>query len=175
MQMDAGLDTGPLLACQRCKIGETETGSQLHDKLAQLGAGLLSDNLDALECGKLTPQPQDESGATYAHKLEKSEALLDWTGSARDIARKVRAFNAWPVAETRYRGRQLRIWEALPRTGGVDAPPGTVITAGRDGIEVACGAGRLLVQKVQLPGARPVSAVDFINANSLEGICLGDS
>ena len=175
MQMDAGLDTGPLLACQRCEIGETETGSHLHDKLAQLGAGLLSDNLDALECGKLMPQRQDESGATYAHKLEKSEALLDWSGSARDIARKVRAFNAWPVAETRYLGRQLRIWEALPRTGGVDAPPGTVITAGRDGIEVACGAGRLLVQKVQLPGARPVSAVDFINANSLEGVCLGDS
>jgi methionyl-tRNA formyltransferase len=174
MQMEAGLDTGPLLACQRCEIGNTETGSQLHDKLAQLGAVLLADNLDALEHRALTPQPQDESLATYARKLDKSEARVNWSDSARDIARKVRAFNAWPVAETRYCGRQLRIWEALPRIGDADAAPGTVISAGRDGIEVACGTGRLLVQKLQLPGARPVSASDFINANSMDDICLGD-
>jgi methionyl-tRNA formyltransferase len=174
MQMEAGLDTGPLLACRRCEIGETETGSQLHDKLAHLGADLLADNLDALEHSALTPQPQDLAGITYAHKLEKSEALINWSDSATDIARKVRAFNAWPVAETRYCARQLRIWEAQPRTGGADRTPGTVISAGREGIEVACGEGSLLVQKVQLPGARAVSAVDFINANSLEGVRLGD-
>jgi len=175
MQMEAGLDTGPLLACRRCEIGKTETGSQIHDKLAQLGAGLLADNLDALERGALAPQPQETAGATYAHKLDKSEALVDWSGSAVDIARKVRAFNAWPVAETRYHGRQLRIWEAQPRTGEAGASPGTVISAGKDGFEVACGAGCLLIEKVQLPGARPVSAADFINANPLEGVCLGDS
>jgi len=175
MQMEAGLDTGPLLACRRCAIGKTETGSQLHDRLAQLGAGLLADNLDALERGAFTPQPQGEAGATYARKLDKSEALIDWSCSAIDIARKVRAFNAWPVAETRYRGRQLRIWEAQPRSEEAGACPGTVISAGRDGIEVACGAGRLLVQKVQLPGARALCAADFINANSLEDVCLGDS
>jgi len=174
MQMEAGLDTGPLLACRRCVIGETETGSQLHDKLAQLGADLLADNLDALERGALEPRPQDATGATYASKLDKSEALVDWSGSAVDIARKVRAFNAWPVAETCYRGRQLRIWEAQSRAGAAGASPGTVVSAGRDGIEVACGAGRLLIEKVQLPGARPVSAADFINANPLEGVCLGD-
>jgi methionyl-tRNA formyltransferase len=174
MQMEAGLDTGPLLACRRCEIGETETGSQLHDKLAHLGADLLADNLDALEHSALTPQPQDLAGITYAHKLEKSEALINWSDSATDIARKVRAFNAWPVAETRYCARQLRIWEAQPLTGGADRTPGTVISAGREGIEVACGEGSLLVQKVQLPGARAVSAVDFINANSLEGVRLGD-
>ncbi len=174
MQMEAGLDTGPLLACRRCEIGETETGSQLHDKLAHLGADLLADNLDALEHSALTPQPQDIAGITYAHKLEKSEALINWSDSATDIARKVRAFNAWPVAETRYCARQLRIWEAQPRTGGADRTPGTVISVGREGIEVACGEGSLLVQKVQLPGARAVSAVDFINANSLEGVRLGD-
>jgi methionyl-tRNA formyltransferase len=174
MQMEAGLDTGPLLACQRCEIGETETGSQLHDKLAQLGADLLADNLDALEHSALTPQPQDVAGTTYAHKLDKSEALIDWSDSAMNIARKVRAFNAWPVAETRYCARQLRIWEAQPRTGGAGMSPGTVISAGREGIEVACGDGSLLVQKVQLPGARAVSAVDFINANSLKGVHLGE-
>jgi methionyl-tRNA formyltransferase len=174
MQMEAGLDTGPLLACQRCEIGETETGSQLHDKLAQLGADLLADNLDALEHSALTPHPQDVAGTTYAHKLDKSEALIDWSDSAMNIARKVRAFNAWPVAETRYCARQLRIWEAQPRTGGAGMSPGTVISAGREGIEVACGDGSLLVQKVQLPGARAVSAVDFINANSLKGVHLGE-
>jgi len=174
MQMEAGLDTGPLLACRRCEIGETETGSQLHDKLAQLGADILADNLDALEHSALTPQPQHIAGTTYARKLDKSEALIDWSDSAMDIARKVRAFNAWPVAETRYCTRQLRIWEAQPRTGGADMSPGSVISAGREGIEVACGDGSLLVQKVQLPGARAVSAADFINANSLEGVRFGD-
>jgi len=174
MQMEAGLDTGPLLACRRSVIGKTETGSQLHDRLALLGAGLLADNLDALEHGALEPRQQDTAGATYASKLDKSEALVDWSGSAVDIARKVRAFNAWPVAETRYHGRQLRIWEAQPRPGEAGTSPGTVISAGRDGIEVACGTGRLLIEKVQLPGARPVSAADFINANPLEGVCLGD-
>jgi methionyl-tRNA formyltransferase len=175
MQMDEGLDTGPLLACTRCKIENTDTGSRLHDKLAQLGAGLLADNLDALASAALTPQLQDAASATYAHKLLKSEARIDWSCTAADIARKVRAFNAWPVAETRYLGRQLRIWEAQPREGGSSASPGSVISAGRDGFEVACGAGRLLVRKVQLPGARAVSAADFMNAHPLEGVCLGDA
>jgi methionyl-tRNA formyltransferase len=173
MQMEAGLDTGPLLSCERCEIKNTDTGSKLHDKLAQLGAGLLADNLDALERGALTPQIQDAAKATYAHKLLKSEALIDWSCTAVDIARKVRAFNAWPVAETRYLGRQLRIWEAQPREKDSSASPGSVISSGRDGFEVACGAGRLLVRKVQLPGARAVSAADFVNAHPLEGVRLG--
>lgn len=173
MQMEAGLDTGPLLACRHCEIENTDTGSRLHDRLAQLGAGLLADNLDALERGALTPQLQDAAKATYAHKLLKSEALIDWSCAAAEIARKVRAFNAWPVAETSYLGRQLRIWEAQPREGESSAPPGKVISAGRDGFEVACGSGRLLVRKVQLPGARAVSAADFMNAHALEGVCLG--
>jgi len=173
MQMDAGLDTGPLLACSRCSIENNDTGSHLHDRLAQLGAGLLADNLDALEHGALTPQLQDAAKATYAHKLLKSEALIDWSCKAADIARKVRAFNAWPVAETRYLGRQLRIWEAQPLEGESSASPGNIIAAGRDGFEVACGSGRLLVLKVQLPGARAVSAADFMNAHSVEGVCLG--
>jgi len=175
MQMESGLDTGPLLACRRCEIEKNETGSQLHDKLAQLGAGLLADNLDALERVALAPQPQDATKATYAHKLVKSEARIDWSCAAVDIARKVRAFNAWPVAETRYLERQLRIWEARPLATEAGAAPGSVISAGKDGIEVACGEGSLLLQKVQLPGARPVSAADFINAHSLEGVCFGDA
>jgi methionyl-tRNA formyltransferase len=118
---------------------------------------------------------QDKAGVTYAHKLDKSEALIDWSDAARNIGLKVRAFNAWPVAETRFRGRQLRIWEAQPLPDDTGLAPGSVISAGREGIRVACGTGQLLVRKVQLPGARAVSAADFINANSLEGVRLGDS
>jgi len=173
MQMEVGLDTGPVLACRSCEIGEAETGSQLHDRLARLGGRLLADNLDAVERGALIPRPQDDSQATYAHKLEKSEALIDWGGKAPDIARKVRAFNSWPVAETRYRGRQLRIWEAVPGAVKPAAEPGTVLSAGRDGIEVACGSGTLMLGTVQLPGGRPVNAADFANAHDLRGVRLG--
>ena len=174
MQMDAGLDTGPVLACSSCGITTDDTGSRLHDKLSLLGARLLSQHLAALESGELKPCPQDGSLASYAGKLQKSEARIDWKGSAADIANKVRAFNSWPVAETRYDGRQLRIWEAYPLPTASNALPGTVLSASRAGIEVACGAGRLCIRKVQLPGARAIEAGDFINAHALQGVLLGD-
>jgi methionyl-tRNA formyltransferase len=174
MQMDAGLDTGPVLACSSCEIAADDTGSRLHDKLSLLGAGLLSKNLAALENGDLKPCPQDGALANYASKLQKSEARIDWNTSATDIANKVRAFNSWPVAETRYDGRQLRIWEACPVLIDSNAPPGMVLSASRAGIEVACGEGRLCVRKVQLPGARAIEAGDFINAHALQGVSLGN-
>ncbi|MGB5180073.1 MAG: methionyl-tRNA formyltransferase [Gammaproteobacteria bacterium] len=173
MQMDAGLDTGPVLACSRCEIAANDTGKRLHDKLSLLGAHLLSRNLAALEKGELEAHPQDESLASYAGKLQKSEARIDWNASATDIANKIRAFNSWPVAETRYQGRQLRIWEAYPLPVDSDTVPGTVLSASRAGIEVACGQGRLCINKVQLPGARVIDAVDFINVHALDGMLLG--
>ena len=175
MQMDAGLDTGPVLACSSCEIAADDTGERLHDRLSLLGARLLLQNLAALENGDLDAHPQDESLASYAGKLQKSEARIDWKASATDISNKIRAFNSWPVAETRYNGRQLRIWEAypLPAGGDSDNVPGTVLSASRAGIEVACGEGRLRINKVQLPGARVIDAGDFINAHALEGVLLG--
>jgi methionyl-tRNA formyltransferase len=173
MQMEAGLDTGPILASARCPITADMTGGQLHDRLAEIGAQLLRENLERIAHGELEPQPQDDSLATYADKLDKQEALIDWNQSAKEIGRKVRAFNPWPVAETRYAGKQLRIWEAQPLDAKGDHPPGRVLAAGKPGIDVACGVGVLRVLRVQLPGARALAAADFVNAHALEGVSLG--
>jgi methionyl-tRNA formyltransferase len=173
MQMDAGLDTGPVLASTVSPIAAEDTGSRLHDKLAQLGAQLLSENLAALERGELEPRQQDEALACYAGKLKKSEARIDWNMPAVEIMRRIRAFNAWPVAETRYADRQLRIWDALVVPGEAEALPGTVRSVDKTGIEVACGAGRLRLLELQLPGARAVTAGEFINAHAMAGVRLG--
>ena len=173
MQMDAGLDTGPVLASIRSPIAADDTGSRLHDRLAQLGGQLLSDKLGALQRGELEPRQQDETLACYADKLQKSEARIDWHVPAVDIFRRVRAFNAWPVAETRYAGRQLRIWDASVAPGAMDVLPGTVLSAGKSGIEVACGTGILRLLALQLPGARVVTAGEFVNAHAMTGVHLG--
>jgi methionyl-tRNA formyltransferase len=175
MQMDAGLDTGPVLASSTCRIEDDDTGGRLHDRLSAMGAQLVEKNLESIFRGELLPRPQDEDQATYAGKLDKAEAVIDWARSADQIGLQVRAFNPWPVAETRYSGRQLRIWEARSINRQVGQPPGTVVAAGRDGIDVACGAGVLRLLAVQLAGARQVAAVEFLNAHSLTGVRLGAS
>ena len=175
MQMDAGLDTGPVLASARCPIEADDSGSRLHDRLAQQGAQLLSDNLAAIERGELAAVPQDDALACYASKLEKAEARIDWTMAADEIMRRIRAFNAWPVAETRYGGRQLRIWDARVIACAADALPGTVLVADKEGVEVACGKDCLQILKLQLPGGRAVSAGEFVNAHAIAGMRLDDA
>jgi methionyl-tRNA formyltransferase len=165
MQMEQGLDTGPVLLAQRTPIAPDETGGQLHDRLATLGAQVLADGLGLLRAGiRPVPQPQPSEGATYAHKLDKAEARLDWTQPAAVLERKVRAFQPWPVAEAELAGERLRIHGALALDETHDAPPGTLLHAGRDGLDVACGTGVLRVRVLQREGGKAITAADYLNA-----------
>ena len=171
MQMEAGLDSGPVLAEVRTPIAADETGGSLHDRLSQLAAGLLARHLDDLDAGRLEPRPQDESRVTYAHKLDKREAAIDWAGDAVQLERQVRAFNPWPVAQAHYRGQALRIWRARA-VEGPEGRAGTVVAFGPQGIDVACGHGCLRLLEVQLPGGKRLDAADFLNARSVDGAVL---
>ncbi len=173
MRMDEGLDTGPVYLIERISIAEDETGGSLHDRLSELGATALMKALPGIADGSLAARPQDDARATYAHKLSKQEAWIDWTRPAQAIERQVRAFNPWPVAQTRYEDANLRIWDAwaLP---GETAEPGMVMAAGREGIDVSTGDGLLRITQLQLPGKRAMSAQDFINAHPIQGMLLGN-
>ncbi|KAF1703185.1 methionyl-tRNA formyltransferase [Pseudoxanthomonas kaohsiungensis] len=165
MRMEAGLDTGPVLLEQATPIGPDETGGQLHDRLAEMGAQVLEDGLGLLRAGLLpVPWVQPEEGVTYAHKLDKAEARLDWSRPAIELARTVRAFNPWPVAEAMVAGERLRIHGAIAVDTGHAAAPGTLLAAGREGIDIACGDGALRLRVVQREGGRAITAADWLNA-----------
>jgi methionyl-tRNA formyltransferase len=165
MLMEAGLDTGPVLMQQRTPIGAEETGGQLHDRLAELGAQVLSDGLGLLRANlRPVPQAQPAEGVTYAHKLDKAEARLDWTQSAQVLARRVRAFNPWPVAEAQLAGERVRIHGAVALEQDVAVAPGTVLAASKHGIDVACGDGVLRLLVLQREGGKAISAADYLNA-----------
>jgi len=173
MQMDAGLDTGPMLLAMATQIGERETAGELHDRLATLGAEALVAALGEWESGQLASRQQPAEGVTYAAKIRKDEALIDWTSPALAIDRQARAFNPWPVAETRWDGRQLRVWSAEPLGCDEDAEPGRVIEASDGRLVVATGDGALSLTRVQLSGRRSVTAAEFLNAHSMAGARLG--
>lgn len=164
MQMDKGLDTGAILKKESCQILPDDTGETLHDRLATLGGKLLADNLDNIE--NLPLIQQNNSQATYAKKLEKAEAQLNWQVPATVLERKVRAFNPYPVAQAELFDQTLRVWaaQALPALP-ITEPIGSVIRCQRDGIDIVTGEGILRLLKVQRAGGKPIAVGDFLNAH----------
>ena len=163
MQMEAGLDTGPVLHEGRVFIAADETASTLHDKLAALGARLI---VEALDGRVLTPRPQPEAGVTYASKLDKAEAPLDWRRTAAELDRQVRAFNPFPGATASLGGQTLKIWTARPEGG--QGAPGEIVAVGRDGIVVGCGMGCLRLLEVQKAGGKRLPVGDFLAGSALK-------
>jgi methionyl-tRNA formyltransferase len=171
MQMDAGLDTGSVHLVRSTAIGRRETAGELHDRLAVLAADALLAALPEVLRGRSTPKPQRNELATAAPKIAKAEAALDWRASAAELERRVRAFTPWPVAEARLDdGRRLRVWDATDLEGaGPSAPPGTIVAAGRAGIDVVTGNGVLRLRKIQPPSGRVMDVEAYLAAHSLDG------
>jgi methionyl-tRNA formyltransferase len=165
MQMEAGLDTGPVMLQRHTPINRDDTGGSLHDRLSALGAEVLAEGLRRTLAGEtLVAAPQPEVGVSYAHKLDKAEAKLDFSRTATELERQVRAFDPWPVAEGVIAGEPLRIWAAQAIALDHHGVPGSVLAAGRDGIDLACGDGALRVTALQRAGGRRIGAIDYLNA-----------
>jgi methionyl-tRNA formyltransferase len=172
MQMDQGLDTGGMLASQQVAINPDMSAAELHDRLKLVGADLLSKNLAAIEQGRLQPQQQDNSLATYADKLVKQEARIDWSKSAADLAREVRAYNPWPVSHCTLDDQNVKVWRAGAIGRKSDLPSGRVVQHDRQAVEVACGDGILRISELQLAGKKRQSADQLLNARNLTGRTL---
>ena len=168
MQMDAGLDTGDMLLVERLPIAATDTTATLHDKLADLGARLVVEALELAACGGFTPVRQPEEGVTYAHKIEKAEALIDWQQDAATLARRVRAFDPFPGVQALWAGEPLKIWgaQALP-DGPAGVPPGVVLSVDDTGVRVQTGVGSLLLTELQRAGSKRLSASEFLRGHPI--------
>ncbi len=167
MQMDAGLDTGNMLASARCPIGQSTTAASLHDQLAKLGLPLLLKVLDTLPEHLANGRKQDERQVSYASKILKPEAEINWRENADTVARKIRAFNPFPISYTFVGGERLKVHAAQTRLApGVSASAGTIIESTHAGIVVACGEDQLVISRLQLPGGKALTAQQMLNAKS---------
>ena len=179
MQMDVGLDTGPVYCMEKLAITTQESAGELHERLAKLGGQLLVRTLDPILEGKLRPVAQFTEGVTYAGRIKKADGQINWTDSAVNIDRSIHAYNPWPVAQTSLRGEQLRCWSSCvadrnatetPQTG---LTPGAVLGTNDAGIEVQTGCGVLVLTEVQAPGRKRIAARDFAHSHPLDDVILG--
>lgn len=175
MRMDAGLDTGDMLSKVEVPLAEDETGGSLFDKLSEAGARQLVQTLDRLEDGTVQPEKQPEESPTgYARMITKADGLIDWTKDAKSIERLIRGLNPWPSAFTRLKGKNLKIWKAAVQEQDSGLAPGTVVSAGREGLSVQTGQGRLNILELQLEGKKRMEADAFLRGCTLEtGAVLG--
>lgn len=174
MQMEAGLDTGPMLLKVHTPIGAGDTGGSLHDRLAELGPPAVLEAIAGLAAGTLVAEVQDDAQATYAHKLSKDEGRLDWTLSAAELERRIRAFSPWPGTHSTLAGEPLKVLAAA--LGDGQGAPGSILAASKDGLTVACGDGALHLTRLQLPGGKPLAFADLFNSRREQfapGLVLG--
>jgi methionyl-tRNA formyltransferase len=174
MQMEAGLDTGPMLLKVRTPIAADDTGGSLHDRLASLGPQAVLEAIAGLAAATLMGEVQDDSLATYAHKLNKDEARLDWTRPAVELERLIRAFNPWPICHSTLNGEALKVHAA--ELGEGSGAPATIVSADKQGLTVACGQGALRLTRLQLPGGKALDFRDLYNSRREQfaaGLVLG--
>ncbi len=171
MEMEEGLDTGPMLLIERIAIGDQDTTGMVHDKLAALGGRMIVEALNKMRHGQLEAVPQPEAGVNYAAKISKEEAALDFTQTAVEISRKIRAFNPFPGAHASVNGVNVKLWGAEPLEADSQAPAGQVLAAdAQHGIVVSCGSGALRLTELQKPGGKRLPAAEFIKGFPLEGL-----
>jgi len=168
MQMDSGLDTGDILAQYPVNIEQTDTGQQLHDRLAGAGATAITDVLSDLAYYQKNATSQQDELSSYARKISKEEGIIDWSEECGVIERRIRAFDPWPGTQTWYRGIKLRISQAQCCDESLPAAAGTILSADRSGIRIACGRGVLLINRLQRPGGKALCAADFLNGMQMD-------
>jgi methionyl-tRNA formyltransferase len=179
MQMDVGLDTGPVYCMEKLTIGPLESAGELHVRLATLGGDLLARTLDAILDGKVHPVAQSVEGVTYARRINKVDGQIDWSKSAVDINNSIHAYNPWPVAQTSIAGEPLRCWSSCLAEHSANESmqsgrvPGQVLGTGSAGLKVQTGNGVLVLTEVQAPGRKRLTALDFVNSRSLDDVILG--
>lgn len=166
MQMDVGLDTGDMLETVRCDISPFETGGSLHDKLLRLGPPALINTLNNIATNKLAPERQQDEGATYASKITKQEAAINWQRPAKALEQQIRAFNPFPVCHSQFDEKQVRIWAAHAANKTSQQPPGTIIAVTEDALEVACGEQVLVITEIQLPGKKRLDVAGILRGNA---------